>query len=77
MASKSPEVDPKTYGHGQSVGNPDAVEAALADALTAASAAGQWEAVAHLARELEARRRGRLEVVDLDAARAKRKGGGK
>jgi integrase len=34
----------------------DPVEKALADALTAASAAGQWHVVADLARELEARR---------------------
>jgi integrase len=34
----------------------DPIEKALADALTAASAAGQWQVVADLARELEARR---------------------
>ena len=49
----------------------DVVEAALADALARAAAAGQWEAVGALTRELEARRRARIGVVDLDAARAK------
>jgi hypothetical protein len=34
----------------------DAVELALADALTRASAAGEWAVVAKLAGELEARR---------------------
>lgn len=52
------------------MGNP--VEEALAAALTAASAAGQWETVTQLARELEARRRARVDVVDLSAERAKR-----
>jgi 16S rRNA C1402 (ribose-2'-O) methylase RsmI len=51
----------------------DAVEIALADALTKAANAGQWETVSQLARELEARRRAREAVVDLDAERAKRK----
>lgn len=64
---------------GQSGGNPgpsaDHVEVALADALTLASAAGEWTAVAQLARELEARRQARANVVDLDAERNKRGGG--
>ena len=53
---------------------PDAVELALSEALARASAAGQWETVQALARELEARRKARnaREVVDLDAERAKR-----
>jgi len=50
----------------------DPVETALAEALTKASAAGQWEIVARLAGELEARRKARAGVVDLDAARARR-----
>lgn len=53
---------------------PDAVELALGEALTRASAASQWDVVATLARELEARRKARQapDVVDLDAERAKR-----
>ena len=39
----------------------DAVEAALAEALTKAAAAGRYDVVAKLARELEARRLARLE----------------
>jgi len=48
------------------------VEAALAGALSQAAAAGQWEVVARLAGELDARRRARSETVDLQAERAKR-----
>lgn len=49
----------------------DPVEAALAVALTGASAAGQWQVVELLARELEARRKARSasNVVPLDASR--------
>jgi len=49
------------------------VEAALADALTRASVASQWELVAQLARELEARRRAREapEIVRLDERRGR------
>jgi hypothetical protein len=50
----------------------DVVEAALAGALSQAAAAGQWEVVARLAGELDARRRARSEAVDLQAQRAKR-----
>jgi hypothetical protein len=59
---------------GQSRGNADPVETALADALTKASAAGEWTTVAALARELEARRKGRQapEVIILDAERRRR-----
>lgn len=64
---------------GQSVANgeesPDAVETALADALTRASQAGQWDIVASLAAELQARRQARANVLSLDAARSKRGGG--
>lgn len=73
--SESHEIAPVDHTSGQSMGlpnGPDAVEIALATALTAASAASQWETVAQLARELEARRKARLEVVDLGAERAKR-----
>jgi hypothetical protein len=63
-------------GHSQGVpeGATDAVENALADALEAATAAGQWTLVAQLAPELEARRTARAGVVELDAER-KRRGG--
>ena len=50
----------------------DPVEAALADALTRAASAGQWDAVATLARELQARREARAAVVDLDVERHRR-----
>jgi hypothetical protein len=57
-------------------GNPehesDPVEAALAQALTRASMAGQWTTVEVLSRELTARREARAAVVDLGAARTKR-----
>lgn len=50
----------------------DAVEAALADALTKASAAGEWTAVEVLSRELKARREARANVVTLDTERKRR-----
>ena len=50
----------------------DAVEQALAKALEAATAAGEWSAVIELARQLEARRQARADVIDLQAQRAKR-----
>jgi hypothetical protein len=49
------------------------VATALADALAKASAAGQWNVVAQLARELEARRLSRGEVIDLQASRRQRR----
>lgn len=49
-------------------------EAALAEALARASAAGQWSIVGELARALESRRRERLGVTDLSVERAKRGG---
>ena len=53
----------------------DPVEAALAVALDRASAAGEWGAVAQLARELEARRTAPVApVVDLAKARGRRRG---
>jgi hypothetical protein len=45
------------------------VEAALAEALRRASEAGQWDVVATLARELQARREARAGVVALEVAR--------
>jgi hypothetical protein len=49
----------------------DPVEAALADALTRASAAGQWDVVASLARELEARRLARADGKVVPLRRSK------
>jgi integrase len=50
----------------------DPVETALAEALTKASAAGEWSVVAQLARELEARRQSRAgNVVTLRSGRAR------
>jgi len=75
LASESNEIAPVDRLSGQSVGipsGPDAVELALADALTKAATAGRWDVVARLAAELETRRKARLEVVDLGAERAKR-----
>ena len=52
----------------------DAVEAALAEALCRASAAGEWAVVAQLARELEARRgaRSAANVVRIDSVKRDR-----
>jgi hypothetical protein len=47
---------------------PDAVETALAEALTKAAAAGRFDIVGQLARELEARRKASTaKVIDLAA----------
>ncbi len=54
---------------------PDPVEAALAEALTKASIAGEWATVEALSRELAARREARAGVVDLSAERKRRNGG--
>lgn len=51
---------------------PDAVEVALADAITKAANAGAFDVLPKLVGELEARRRARLDVVDLASERAKR-----
>jgi hypothetical protein len=51
---------------------PDAVEGALADAIQKAAAAGAFDVLPKLVAELEARRKARLEVVDLSAERVKR-----
>jgi len=47
----------------------DAVESALALALEGAMRAGEWSVCAQLARELEARRLARANVVALDSTR--------
>jgi hypothetical protein len=64
----------KTRRLNSEVSATDAVEAALADALTAAAQAQQWDVVARLADELQARRRARQapEVVDLAEERVRR-----
>ena len=53
---REPEKTPFDEPSGQSRGNQDVVEAALAKAIEAAAAAGRFDVVAQLARELEARR---------------------
>ncbi len=73
----APECTPKVaQGVQQTSAKLDPVEIALANAVTGATAAGQWEVVAQLARELEARRLARQapEVVSIELARAKRGG---
>jgi hypothetical protein len=50
---------------GQSWGNPDPVETALAKALERASVAERWDIVAQLAKELEARRLARTSAAHL------------
>jgi hypothetical protein len=59
---------------GNTVGNAvDAIEMAIADALTKATAAGRFDVVAQLARELEARRHAAAgKVISLDAKRRQR-----
>ena len=64
----SPIVEPTA----QSRPIQDPVEVALAEALKRAAEAGQWDVVATLARELQARREARAGVVDLEAARKRR-----
>ena len=58
-----PEGAPRAAG--------DVVEESLASALAGAAAAGQWGAVASLARELESRRvaRAGAHVIDLETRR--------
>jgi hypothetical protein len=50
----------------------DSVELALATALERASAAGEWATVAVLAKELEARRLAKANVVALNVERKRR-----
>jgi hypothetical protein len=50
----------------------DAVEAALADAIAKAANEGRFDVVSQLARELEARRLARADVVSLDAEKRRR-----
>lgn len=66
--------DDPPRGVAQHVDHADLVEAALASALATAAAAGQWDVVGRLARELEARRVAvaPANVVPLTAARKAR-----
>jgi hypothetical protein len=59
---------------GQSRGENDPIEIALADAIQKAAAAGRFEVLPSLVAELEARRKARFEVVDLGTERNKRRG---
>ncbi len=74
--SLPPRLPPQrggTSGDPSDVAAPaDPIETALGDALTKASAAGEWSLVAQLARELEARRAARAGAVDLAAERRRR-----
>lgn len=56
------------------IGGGDVVEAALAEKLEAARAAGDWSAVAALALELDARAKARVAgVIDLNERRRERR----
>jgi integrase len=57
-------------GHSRAIG--DQVEAALAEAIAKAAAAGEWRVVEMLAAELKARRDAVAGVVELDAERRRR-----
>jgi hypothetical protein len=71
---RDPETAPVEGAEGQSRGNQDPVEAALAKALEGAAAAGRFDVVAQLAKELEARRLARMgNVHPLDAKRDRRR----
>src|SRR5688572_30237296 len=54
--TRQPELTPHGAAMGQSVGQIDPVEMALASALEGATSAQRWDVVAQLAKELEARR---------------------
>jgi integrase len=70
---EQPEMTRDATPVGQSWGDGDPVEAALAKALEGATAAGRWDVVAQLARELEARRLGQgSNVVPLAFAARRR-----
>jgi len=72
QAPKSCDLGHTVDSAGQSRGNQDPVELALARALEGATAAGEWSTVAQLARELEARRTARVGVVSIEAERKRR-----
>lgn len=62
----------EAHGLAQPIEPSGVVEGALAEALRGAVEAGQWTVVELLGRELEARRKARAEVVDLDTERRRR-----
>jgi hypothetical protein len=68
-------IQPNSQRHEpERMGEGDAVAAALARGLAEASAAGRWDVVAQLARELEARRTARAgNVVLLESQRRMRR----
>ena len=57
---------------GNPLGELDAIEVALADALAKAAAAGRFDIVEQLARELEARRLARSNIGQLHGKRQRR-----
>lgn len=75
---EGPPSSDEEVGHGDdlvveaSAEHSDPVEGALADGLRRAAAAGAWDAVAELTRELRARREARNHVVRLHTERALR-----
>lgn len=72
--SDSPQANSAIAGHlDAKLDAPDAVEAALADALTKAAVAGRFDVVAQLARELETRRLAGAGVVVLASERDRRR----
>jgi hypothetical protein len=75
VTSEQAQANPATPGHlDASLDAPDAVEAALAAALSRAAAAGRFDVVAQLAKELEARRLARMGNVHALEARRDRLG---
>ncbi|MCL2777971.1 MAG: hypothetical protein FWD73_08200 [Polyangiaceae bacterium] len=69
----STESPPHGAAVGRYEGYSDAIEVALAEALTGATQAQRWDIVAQLARELEARRLVQAgNVVSLDSKRGVR-----
>ena len=75
QVQKSPEIDERAVGRCETNGNQDAVDDALAEALRAATAAGQWSVVSQLAVELQQRRLAKSEnVVPLHNSVARKSG---
>jgi hypothetical protein len=70
VETSSTEIVPPEMVAGQSRGNEDPLEAALAKAIEGAAAAGRFDVVAQIAKELEARRLATMgNVVKLDRKR--------
>jgi hypothetical protein len=74
QGARGDEQGRESTADGSLVDRIDAVEAALADAISRAAEAGEWTVVAELGRELAERRRARQApaISSIDAARAKR-----